>query len=253
MKQKLYLVFLLSLCFFSGELQAQTPGQRYLRKPIEQTPFEEPVWVEAKKGLDYSPRNPQKTEKKGESEQNQRQELNDRIDEPHNPAIDVDQTLGVIMVKFLIILSAAIAIALLLRQFLGFGGLPRNVRIKESVFQEGEFKNIEENLHETELEEYIQKAIKQQRYNVAIRLYFLAILKELSLNQSIYWKKNKTNREYLQELQRRVDYNDFKKTTLIFERVWYGNRMINIREFHEIKDPFERFLQRLQAEKINYE
>ena len=80
--------------------------------------------------------------------------------------------------KFFIILAAAVAIALLLRQFLGFGGLPRNVKIKESILQEGELKNIEENLHETALEGYIRQAIDQKRYNLAIRLYFLAILKD---------------------------------------------------------------------------
>ena len=148
--------------------------------------------------------------------------------------------------KVVIILLAATALALLLKQFLGLGIIPKNTKIKPKSISEVTLETIEENLHETKLNDFIHQAIEEGHYALAIRLYFLAILKELSLKRHIRWKKNKTNRAYLQELKNKPDYTDFRKTARIFERIWYGNRTISALEFQKIETPFASFLQRLQ-------
>lgn len=238
---------LILLLFFNFSVSAQTgaPGQRYLQQQMEQHRFEEPVWIEATKELDYSP--PGKLRDRKDRERSSRsQGQKDLTERENTPPIHVDRPLLTIIMKFITILIAAVALALLLKHFLGFGGIPWNKKIKPQELSEVKLKTIEENLHEAELDQYIRQAIEQEKYAMAIRLYFLAILKELSLLRVIRWKKNKTNREYLQELQNEPDYAGFQHTARIFERVWYGNRAINAMEFQDAEAPFVRFLQRLQ-------
>ena len=55
-------------------------------------------------------------------------------------------------------------------------------------------EKIEENIHESDLDKFIKQAESEEKYNLAIRLYYLAIIKELSLGKLIKWKRNKTNR-----------------------------------------------------------
>ena len=136
----------------------------------------------------------------------------------------------------------------MLKHLLGFGSIPWNKKIKPRQLAEIRLETIEENLHEAEMNPLIRQAIEQGQYALAIRLYFLAILKELSLMQAIRWKKNKTNREYLQELQNEPDHAEFSRTARIFERIWYGNRIITAGEFRQVEIPFAVFLRRLQEQ-----
>lgn len=227
--------------------QSDNPGKRYLKQPLEQHRFEEPVWVEVTKDLDYSPLNPLR--KKEERPRKERQKgKGDGADREEMPSFQIDRPLLTNIVKFLLILIAAVAIALLLKHLLGFGSIPWNKKIKPQQLAEIHLETIEENLHEAEMNPLIRQAIEQGQYALAIRLYFLAILKELSLMQAIRWKKNKTNREYLQELQNQSDHADFSRTARIFERIWYGNRIITAGEFRQVEFPFADFLRRLQEQ-----
>ena len=107
-----------------------------------------------------------------------------------------------------------------------------------------ELADIENNLHETDLDRYLRTAITNNDYRLAVRLYYLNILKQYSLHELIVWKKDKTNGEYLTEIRRRNDptYPDFRTATLLFERVWYGDKVINERGYAEIQRVFQRLL-----------
>ena len=48
---------------------------------------------------------------------------------------------------------------------------------------------FEEHIYESDLDRFIREATEQGNYALAIRLYYLAIIKELSLNRTILWKK----------------------------------------------------------------
>lgn len=241
--------FILLFLFGNVRLGAQTnnPGKRYLQQPLEQQRFGEPDWIEATKDLDYSPLNPLR--KKEERPRKERQRgKGDGADREEMPSFQIDRPLFANIVKFLLILIAAVAIALLLKHLLGFGSIPWNKKIKPQQLEEIRLETIEENLHEAEMNSLIRQAIEQGQYALAIRLYFLAILKELSLMQAIRWKKNKTNREFLQELQNQPDRADFSRAARIFERIWYGNRVITAGEFRQVETPFADFLHRLQEQ-----
>ena len=97
------------------------------------------------------------------------------------------------------------------------------------------------------MEGFIRQALAEKNYALAVRLYYLAILKELSLTNQIKWKKDKTNREYLREMSGKKLASPFRETTLIFERVWYGNEELTGEVFGTLEPKFKSILQEMTA------
>ena len=109
-------------------------------------------------------------------------------------------------------------------------------------------EDIEENFHETDLEKALRLALEAEDYKVAVRIYYLIIIKTLSENAHIKWRKEKTNFDYVRELQL-VQYRAyFSSITLSFERIWYGDRLIGEQEYNLLKPQFERFINKLKHE-----
>ena len=73
-----------------------------------------------------------------------------------------------------------------------------------------------------------------------MRLYYLAVLKELSLKELIKWKKDKTNGEYLRELAGSRLFGTVQEVTLIFERVWYGKTAVQEEDFLQMEAKFKK-------------
>ncbi len=99
--------------------------------------------------------------------------------------------------------------------------------------------DIVDRLDETDLDAGIREALQRGQYNLAIRLYYLSILKALSQRQMIHWKKDKTNRAYLQEMRDHPLYSDFREITLLFETAWYGDRPVREADFIPARHRFE--------------
>lgn len=103
-------------------------------------------------------------------------------------------------------------------------------------------RDIEEKPMESDLEKYLLEAIKQSDFKLAIRLYYLIVLKALHTKNVIIWKKNKTNTDYLSELMSKHYYMQFATQTNLFEFVWYSNLKINAQQFEKIKPSFESLI-----------
>lgn len=81
---------------------------------------------------------------------------------------------------------------------------------------------IEENIHQIDFDNEIVSAENLKKYRLAIRLQFLALLKQLDSVELLHWESQKTNREYVQELQNANIKAQFEELVFIFEYVWYG-------------------------------
>ncbi len=104
---------------------------------------------------------------------------------------------------------------------------------------------------QSELDRLLEKAIQEERYREAIRIYFTAILKELIRLNLIRWKKEKTNHHYQLELTGKSLYENFSKCVSVYELVWYGKYDINQVVFNELKPTVHLFYQQLT--KLNVE
>ena len=104
---------------------------------------------------------------------------------------------------------------------------------------------------QSELDRLLEKAIDEERYREAIRIYFTAILKELIRLNLIRWKKEKTNHHYQLELAGKSVSESFSNCISIYELVWYGKYEINQAVFSELKPTLHFFYQQLT--KLNVE
>jgi hypothetical protein len=100
----------------------------------------------------------------------------------------------------------------------------------------------------SELERRLKETLENCDYRGAIRIYYLFILKDLSIKQWVIWEKEKTNMHYLREMSGKPEFDDFNKTISYFEFVWYGKRKIDQYQFQTIQPYFTNLLQKLGVE-----
>lgn len=228
------LILLLVPCFATG--QDSTPQERYLQQDIERHELNRQRWADLTDGIDYSASR-KRRERPASSENG----------DGNNGSVNLPafgEGIGSSIARFLLIALAAVIIALLVRSMLGYGRA-RDKKIKRAG--EGiNIQKIEENLHEADLTDYIGQAKAQGDYNMAVRLYYLAILKELSLQKAIKWKVDKTNNEYLREMRGKPHFPQFRALTLIFEQSWYGGRDLDAASFARLEPEFIGFIQQMQ-------
>lgn len=96
-----------------------------------------------------------------------------------------------------------------------------------------------EALEEIDLEKLLQEALAQNNLRLAVRLYYIKLLKHLNREGYIRWEKNKTNREYAEELGRAGFSREFRRLMIAYEYVWYGNRTPSVDEFNTIESNFK--------------
>jgi hypothetical protein len=211
---------------FAQEGYVNPQQEKYLSEPIQARRFDENTWQKSIEGLDYSIK-----KKKA------------KIQTPPKKGFKFDwPQLGngiVVLLKVLVVGFMVVILALLLQHYLN---APKNRAVKKAIVENLSIEEIEENLEETELFPYINKAIDQNDYAMAVRLYYLEVLKQLSAQRAITWRKNKTNRQYLQEMRSSKHHGEFRMLTLIFERVRYGGQQLDQAQFEQIEPGFQAFL-----------
>ena len=229
--------------------QTSTPEEQYWEEDYEGQSLDASQWETITKDLDYTPKKLKEKEKVKRDSTGNRGGGNDQLRSRNNSRNWGEASkvwLGIM--KLLLILSIVFILFVLLRNVLGITSTPRNRKLrKSSNIDQIDIEKIEENLHESDLERFIRQALEQQNYALAIRLYYLAILKELSLSKAIHWKKNKTNRRYLMEMKSSPLSADFKDLTRVFERIWYGNHSITDQDYKSLEPRFRSFVDRINV------
>lgn len=103
----------------------------------------------------------------------------------------------------------------------------------------------EELIKNKDLLKLIAKAIEQQNYRLAVRYYYLQLLKILSEKEFIIWEQQKTNEDYCAELQEINLKKSFKKLTKLYDFIWYGSFDITHLEFAKVVADFEQINKQL--------
>ncbi|MBT8317058.1 MAG: DUF4129 domain-containing protein [Lutibacter sp.] len=96
----------------------------------------------------------------------------------------------------------------------------------------------EELINSKDISVLIEKAIRQKNYRLAVRYYYIHILKQLENHQFISWEQQKTNDDYSKEISQKSIKKSFIKLTRLYDFVWYGNFDINEMEFAKIETDF---------------
>lgn len=130
----------------------------------------------------------------------------------------------------------AVLIFLLLRVFLKMNS--RNLLYGEQKKSEILFTDEEQIIKNEDINALITEAVKQQDYRLAIRYYYLLAIKELSQHNIIEWQQQKTNKDYIKEIQTNTLQTQFEKITRIYDYVWYGEFEVDAIKFENLKLDF---------------
>ena len=192
--------------------------------------FNRARWVELIEGLNYEEALPERKEPEPEREARPERDR----------SADMDSAGIALLLKVIGLVVGLIALVVLLYHLFGGGiSLFSNERRLRGGEVQLDLENIEENLEATALDSYIERAIREGRYTLAIRLYYLDALKALSANGVVRWKRDKTNGEYLRELGTHPLRADFRAATRTFERIWYGQAPLDEAAFALLQPDFE--------------
>jgi hypothetical protein len=206
--------------------------QKYYDENLPQKDFDKDAWQKATNGLDYTI----EAEKEKEEEKK-------RTDKSQSSPQNISPAF-IAFLKWFFIIGAVVLLGYLIYRFVDGGNVFGNGSRRVHLPSVGiDLEELEENLEESDdIEPLIRKAIEKKEYAIAVRLYYLAILKELSLKNVIEWKKDKTNRTYVREMRLHTLHEPFKNMTSTFERVWYGDTRLDEATFMGIQPAFRDLL-----------
>ncbi len=120
---------------------------------------------------------------------------------------------------------------------------------KEGKNRAGKVVLSDEKTGGTDLNALADKALQEGDLRLCVRYHYLYILKELDENDFIHWHKNKTNCDYLREIQSPSIRSQFQVQTLVFDYVWYGKFPLNSDQFQNIQSGFQRLIESIQDAK----
>lgn len=100
----------------------------------------------------------------------------------------------------------------------------------------------EEDINETDFDTLLHKAIADKDYRLATRYYYLSLLKKLANKKHIAYHKDKTNSEYLFEIENKEMRSQFSYVSYIYSYVWYGEFPVDEAKFATIQNNYQSFL-----------
>lgn len=200
----------------------------------QEKPLEKSTWEEVVKDYDYGELEEPLPKKKEEEEKD-------------------DKSLNLPKINSALIRAVAISIivivmVLVILKLLGIKIINKKIKRDDNVIYDYSLDDLEEKIHETDLERYLRLAIEQGDYRAAIRIYYLTIIKEMSLVNWISWKKDKTNHAYISELRNREEQKPFRELTRAFEAIWYGEIEITKQDYNNLDPIFSKFLKTIEKQ-----
>lgn len=108
-----------------------------------------------------------------------------------------------------------------------------------NVEETGE-EEMPEDIFAINYQKEIDKAVAAGNYRLAIRLQYLRLLKNMAERNIISYRQDKTNFEYLFEMQQRPYYKEFFSITRHYEYSWYGKFNVSSEAYAVIQSGFTK-------------
>lgn len=103
-----------------------------------------------------------------------------------------------------------------------------------------------ENIEHADIHALIKNAENSKDYRLAIRYYYLLVLKTLSLKNHIKFEDDKTNAEYLNELNEKPFFEGFSYVSYLYTYIWYGKFALAESQYFKAKDNFQSLLNQVK-------
>lgn len=99
-----------------------------------------------------------------------------------------------------------------------------------------------ENLHEMDFATLISQTKANSDYRLALRYYYLWLLKKMAARNVIDWNWEKTNSDYYYEIKDNALRDDFKYLSYVYDHSWYGEFPIDEKSFGKAEAAFQKTL-----------
>lgn len=116
-------------------------------------------------------------------------------------------------------------------------GIFRRKNVHMAMDGDGE---IPEDIFAINYQQEIEKARQAGNFRLAVRLHYLRMLKLMSERQVIRYTQDKTNFDYMMQLQGGRYYEDFFRITRDYEYSWYGQFSVSEDMYELIRKDFDR-------------
>ena len=107
-------------------------------------------------------------------------------------------------------------------------------RQKPEVF----FTEEEEIIKSKNIHNLIDRAIQNKDYRLAVRYYYLLILKKLTESEVIDYEFDKTNTDYIAEITSEKLNLQFSKVTNLYDYIWYGSFAVTEEDYDKAQRTF---------------
>ncbi|ALM48287.1 hypothetical protein AMR72_04860 [Flavobacterium psychrophilum] len=104
---------------------------------------------------------------------------------------------------------------------------------------------LQEDIHQMDFRLLTEQTKKDGDYRLAVRYYYLWLLKKLSNKEIIDWHWDKTNRDYLYEIKNDTLRNDFEYLSYVYDYSWYGEFPLDSTAFAKAEKAFLKTLNTL--------
>jgi hypothetical protein len=229
------LICIQAMLCFSGYAQEINRDNEYLNKPIAPKTIDKSTWKETVNGLDYDEliqeEEPEKTENTQKS-----------IQKPSSLFSSIPWLVKIVLFSGIIGLLVYILIRLMTQNS------DRKLKKEKQKFS---LEDAEEHLLEVDLKQFLNEALQNKQYGLAVRIYYLMTIKSMAESKIIQWKKEKTNNQYLIETRPLTIYDTFNEITGVYEKTWYGNMPVNQTAFQQIEATFNHFLKQVKTTSEN--
>ena len=148
-------------------------------------------------------------------------------------------------INYIYILALVVAVVYLLYVLFNEGGNGLFVSGKNRKLNNfGEINS--ENIQNTDVQSLIDQAENNSDFRLAIRFYYILVLKLLSGKNLIRYEENKTNDDYLNEIAHLKFSNHFAYTSYLYNYIWYGEFPLNIQQYQVAKQSFKTLLDEMK-------
>ena len=138
----------------------------------------------------------------------------------------------------LILLMIGWIIYYLFRNAMNDDGFRKNSMHPDSLLYDK--RHIDE-IREDDIEKLLREALERNDFRMAVRIYYIRLLKHLHTAGFIAWKKDKTDHDYAAELTAFAFTREFRKLMTAYELIWYGDRTPTPDEFRKLQVNFNDF------------
>ncbi len=110
-----------------------------------------------------------------------------------------------------------------------------------------QFQESDSNIEQLDFDEMIKKEYMNNNFRNTIRFLYLKLLNMMDQHEVISYSKDKTNRDYLNEIGSKEIQSKYQTAVNIYEYVWYGHFSIKQKDCDHFIQQFEHLFKIVNA------